>query len=192
MAKVLMLEQARWLGISRALLSDLLAPILTSPPRVGTMIWMLTWKSQQPTSLAPKHTTHTFSPSMLPHLPSSLSSSSHIANLRTRPSGFALVQLFFCPQGHSRAMARGLGEGHYRALCLPRCVEGRRSVRLVAIHHIAANIWPGISPVTSGFDTESVANILRAFLDIAVEVVNEILSFRQDAVVPRLPPKCHL
>ena len=85
-------------------------------------------------------------------------------------------------------MTKGLGEGH----CLPWCVEGRRSVRLVAIGPTAANIWPGISPVTTGFDTQRASNLLRAFLDVGVEVVDEISSYRQDAGVPLLPPKCDL
>ena len=84
-------------------------------------------------------------------------------------------------------MTKGLGEGH-RAPYLPRCVEGRRSVKLITIRHTVANI----SPVTSGFDTERAANLLRGILDIGVEVVNEILSYRQDAEVPLLPPKCYL
>ena len=65
-------------------------------------------------------------------------------------------------------------------------------MRLIAIHHTAANIWPGISPVTSGFDTERMVDLLRAILGIGAEAVNEILSYEQDAEVPLLPPKCYL
>ena len=64
-------------------------------------------------------------------------------------------------------------------------------VRLIAIHHIAANIWPEISPVISGYDEDRAANLLRAVLDIGVDVVNEILSYGQDTEMPLLPPECY-
>ena len=64
-------------------------------------------------------------------------------------------------------------------------------VRLIAIHHIAANIWPEISPVISGYDEDRAANLLRAVLDMGADVVNEILSYGQDTETPLLPPKCY-
>ena len=39
-------------------------------------------------------------------------------------------------------------------------------VKLIAIHHVAANIWPEISPVISRYDDDRAANLLRAVLDI--------------------------
>ena len=64
-------------------------------------------------------------------------------------------------------------------------------VRLIAIHHIAANIWPEISPIISGYDEDRAANLLRAVLDMGADVVNEILTYGQDTETPLLPPKCY-
>ena len=61
-------------------------------------------------------------------------------------------------------------------------------VKLIAIHHVAANIWPEISPVISRYDDDKAANLLRAVLDVGVDVVNEILSYGQDT---EMPPKCY-
>jgi len=63
--------------------------------------------------------------------------------------------------------------------------------RLIAIHHIAANIWPEISPVDSTYDTDRASKLLKAILDMGADVVNEILRYQQDAKAPLLPPKCY-
>ena len=61
-------------------------------------------------------------------------------------------------------------------------------VKLIAIHHVVANIWPEISPVISRYDDDRAVNLLRAVLDIGADVVNEILSYGQDT---GMPPKCY-